>query len=186
HGSGRRHFGRGRVKLALLELLREQPMHGYQMIKSLEEKSGGLYAPSPGVIYPTLQMLEDRGLVLLEQEAGRKAYKITEEGRHYLQRKSECRQEGNFLERWSEEFNKEDYGVRFDMRQKASQLNKLVRLAAKTAVQSPQHAEQISTLFDNIRSDLQQLIESIGVTPAHLEDDQEQGDQPHQKETPYE
>src|SRR6266516_4862688 len=59
-GEGHRFFGRGDVKYALLELLRERPMHGYEMIKALEEKSGGFYTPSAGTIYPTLQMLEDR------------------------------------------------------------------------------------------------------------------------------
>ncbi|HJT59495.1 MAG TPA: PadR family transcriptional regulator, partial [Ktedonobacteraceae bacterium] len=56
---GGRFFGRGDMKFALLQLLQERPMHGYEMMKALEEKSGGFYTPSPGSIYPTLQMLED-------------------------------------------------------------------------------------------------------------------------------
>jgi DNA-binding PadR family transcriptional regulator len=82
---GGRFFGRGDVKYALLELLQERPMHGYEMMKALEEKSGGFYVPSAGSIYPTLQMLEDRGLVTVaEGDAGKKVYSITDTGRAFL------------------------------------------------------------------------------------------------------
>src|SRR6266852_3133281 len=76
-GEGGRFFGRGDVKFALLELLRERPMHGYEMMKALEEKSGGFYRPSPGSVYPTLQMLEDGGLVTSNEVEGKKVYSIT-------------------------------------------------------------------------------------------------------------
>src|SRR5215510_10851922 len=55
-GRGRRFFGRGDLKFALLELLQERPMHGYEMMKALQERSGGMYSASPGSVYPTLQM----------------------------------------------------------------------------------------------------------------------------------
>jgi DNA-binding PadR family transcriptional regulator len=84
HGGGQRFFGRGDVKYALLELLVERPMHGYEMMKALEEKSGGFYVPSAGTIYPTLQMLEDRGLVTSSQDSGKRIYQITEAGRAQL------------------------------------------------------------------------------------------------------
>ena len=78
---GGRFFGRGDVKYALLELLQERPMHGYEMMKALEERSGGFYAPSAGTIYPTLQLLEDRELVTVQEVEGKKIYKITDAGR---------------------------------------------------------------------------------------------------------
>ncbi|WP_201264841.1 PadR family transcriptional regulator [Brevibacillus reuszeri] len=84
-GRGKRFFGRGDVKYALLELLATEPMHGYQMMKGLEEKTGGLYSPSPGSIYPTLQMLEDRELVSSEVVSGKKTYTITRAGLVFLQ-----------------------------------------------------------------------------------------------------
>src|SRR6266699_6503692 len=83
-GEAHRFFGRGDLKFALLELLQERPMHGYEMMKALEEKSGGFYAPSPGSIYPTLQMLEDRGLVSVREAEGKKVYSITDTGRAFL------------------------------------------------------------------------------------------------------
>src|SRR5581483_7882086 len=63
-------FGRGDMKFLLLELLLEHPKHGYEMIKELEARFAGFYAPSPGSVYPTLQMLEDRGYVRSTTEDG--------------------------------------------------------------------------------------------------------------------
>ncbi|GKU75938.1 PadR family transcriptional regulator [Paenibacillus sp. L3-i20] len=83
--SGRRYFTRGGVKFALLELLQGEPMHGYQMMKHLEEQSGGTYKPSAGSIYPTLQMLRDQGYVSSSKQDGKKIFEITEEGCSYLQ-----------------------------------------------------------------------------------------------------
>ncbi|MFX3636440.1 MAG: PadR family transcriptional regulator [Candidatus Pristimantibacillus sp.] len=85
-GRGKRYFGRGGVKRAVLELLAKESMHGYQMMKALEEQSGGLYVPSAGSIYPTLQALEDQGLITsLEQDGGKKVYNMTDDGRIVLQ-----------------------------------------------------------------------------------------------------
>lgn len=79
-GPGPRMFERGDLKYALLDLLKERPKHGYEMMKELEERMGGFYAPSAGAIYPTLQLLEDRGWVTSEPVEGKKVYKITPEG----------------------------------------------------------------------------------------------------------
>src|SRR3989442_9053022 len=92
-GEGRRFFGRGDVKFALLELLQERPMHGYEMMKALEEKSGGFYSPSAGSIYPTLQMLEDRAFVTAKEVEGMKVYTITDEGRAILTERQKINEE---------------------------------------------------------------------------------------------
>ena len=82
---GGRMFEQGDLKYVILRLLEEKPRHGYEIIKELEERSGGTYAPSPGTVYPTLQMLEDLGYArVTPQEAGKKIYEITDEGRAYL------------------------------------------------------------------------------------------------------
>lgn len=73
--------GRGDVRTALLLLLAERPMHGYEMISELESRSGGLWRPSPGSVYPTLQLLEDEGLVVASQEDSRRRYALTDAGR---------------------------------------------------------------------------------------------------------
>ncbi len=72
---------RGDVRTALLALLAEQPMHGYQMIRELAERSGGVWRPSPGSVYPVLQMLEDEGLVRGEETEGKRVYRLTDAGR---------------------------------------------------------------------------------------------------------
>lgn len=73
--------GRGDVRSALLALLAEQPMHGYQMIQEIGNRSGGSWKPSPGSVYPTLQQLEDEGLVSAQEQDGRRVYGLTDEGR---------------------------------------------------------------------------------------------------------
>ncbi len=96
-GSGRgrggpQMFGRGDLKFVLLELVQDQPKHGYEMIKALEERAGGFYTPSAGAIYPTLQLLEDRGWMSSTQVDGKKVYSITDAGREALKtRESEPR-----------------------------------------------------------------------------------------------
>ncbi|CAH0146455.1 MULTISPECIES: PadR family transcriptional regulator [unclassified Microbacterium] len=74
-------MNKGDVRSAVLSLLLEQPMHGYQIIREIEERSGGSWKPSPGSVYPTLQLLTDEGLVRAEESGGRKTYSLTEEGR---------------------------------------------------------------------------------------------------------
>ncbi|MEO7016151.1 MAG: PadR family transcriptional regulator [Leifsonia sp.] len=74
-------MGRGDVRAAVLALLAEKPMHGYQIIREIEERSGGSWKPSAGSVYPTLQLLADEGLVSAEESNGRKTYSLTEEGR---------------------------------------------------------------------------------------------------------
>lgn len=88
--SGRRYFSRGGVKFALLELLSQEPMHGYQMMKALEEQSGGLYKPSAGTIYPTLQMLRDQGFISSAKQSGKQVFSITEDGAAFLQQEREA------------------------------------------------------------------------------------------------
>lgn len=72
---------RGDVRAAILSLLVEQPMHGYQLIQQIDERSGGAWKPSPGSVYPTLQMLTDEGLIEVEESGGRKTYSLTDAGR---------------------------------------------------------------------------------------------------------
>ncbi|MED3743194.1 PadR family transcriptional regulator [Peribacillus psychrosaccharolyticus] len=83
--NGKRFFRRGDIKIVLLKLLQEQPRHGYELIKVLEERFKGLYSPSPGSVYPTLQMLEDQELVNIIKEGRKKVYHLTDDGQTYLE-----------------------------------------------------------------------------------------------------
>lgn len=79
-------FEQGDLKYVILKLLEEKPRHGYDVIKELEEKSGGAYAPSAGTVYPTLQLLEDLGYAsVAPEEGGKRIYSITDAGKQYLE-----------------------------------------------------------------------------------------------------
>ena len=80
HGRGGK-ARRGDVRAAILALLAEEPMHGYQIITELTERSGGVWRPSPGSVYPTLSALEDQGLVTADTSEGRRVFQLTPEGR---------------------------------------------------------------------------------------------------------
>ena len=86
HGGGRlgRFFAHGDLRLVVLNLIGEKPRHGYEIIKAIEDSVGGAYSPSPGVIYPTLAMLEDQGYVTVAAEGGKKLYAITDDGKAFL------------------------------------------------------------------------------------------------------
>lgn len=82
---GGRFFDQGGLRLVILSLLAEAPSHGYQLIKTLEERTGGAYAPSPGVVYPTLTLLEEQGFIAQSGNDGaKKLYAATDEGRAEL------------------------------------------------------------------------------------------------------
>ena len=86
----RRMFESGELRLVLLKLIADEPRHGYDLIRAIEDLTGGEYAPSPGVVYPTLTLLQDMGLI--EEAAGegpRKPFQVTDEGRGHLEEKAE-------------------------------------------------------------------------------------------------
>ena len=92
HGRGRHRFGRrpgrmfdhGELRLVVLALISERPRHGYEIIKEIEDRVAGTYTPSPGVIYPTLTMLEELGHATVSENAGKRLYAITADGTAYL------------------------------------------------------------------------------------------------------
>ena len=86
-GRGRR--GRGDVRAAILALLAERPMHGYEMIQELEARTGGVWRPSPGSVYPTLQLLEDEDLITGEEGEGRRRFTLTDAGRAEAERQGQ-------------------------------------------------------------------------------------------------
>src|SRR5215211_5184118 len=86
----RRMFESGELRLVLLKLIADEPRHGYDLIRAIEELTGGEYAPSPGVIYPTLTLLQDMGLI--EESPGegpRKNFQVTDEGRAHLEERAD-------------------------------------------------------------------------------------------------
>lgn len=89
-GGRRRMFGSGELRLVLLKLIADEQRHGYDLIRAIEELTHGEYAPSPGVVYPTLTLLEDMGQIApQESEGARKKFAVTHEGRRELQANAE-------------------------------------------------------------------------------------------------
>ena len=86
---GRGRAPRGDVRAAVLQLLAEEPMHGYQLMQAIAERSGGRWTPSPGAIYPTINQLEDEGLVTVTADSGRKLVTLTDAGREHIATRGE-------------------------------------------------------------------------------------------------
>ncbi len=167
-GEGHRFFGRGDLKFALLGLLQEQPMHGYEMMKALEEKSGGFYVPSPGSIYPTLQMLEDRGLVTVEEVEGKKVYSITDAGRAFLagQQKEEGEFAGPPWMRWRERGGRRPFPEMQALRSEAAEVMRLFTIAGRMSLQDPQQLARLRSVIEHTRKELTDMIYGAGAQPG--------------------
>ncbi|MFF7632776.1 helix-turn-helix transcriptional regulator [Kitasatospora sp. NPDC008050] len=127
-------FGHGRLRLYLLKLLEESPRHGYEVIRLLEERFHGLYAPSAGTVYPRLAKLEQEGLVEHSTEGGRKVYRITDLGRAELTERQEDLAE---LEvEISDSVSQLAGAIREDVRDSAKDLREELRNAARSARQT--------------------------------------------------
>ena len=89
-GRSRRMFDGGELRLVLLKLIADEPRHGYDAIRAIEEMTGGAYAPSPGVVYPTLTLLDEMGLIEEQRSEGsKKRFAATDEGRRHLEENAE-------------------------------------------------------------------------------------------------
>ena len=160
-GEGGRFFGRGDMKFALLELLQERPMHGYEMMKALTEKSGGFYTPSPGSIYPTLQMLEEGGYVTSTEVEGKRVYSITDTGRALLaerQRNEEAFAGPPWMRRHG---HGGGHGQRLEMqalRSETIEVARLFTIAGRSAIQNPEQLARLRTIIERTRSDLTTMI----------------------------
>jgi DNA-binding PadR family transcriptional regulator len=163
-GERGRFFGRGDMKYVLLELLQERPMHGYEMIKALEEKSGGFYSPSPGSIYPTLQMLEDGGLVTANEVEGKKVYSITDAGRALLDERQR-NQEGIGGPPWKGWHAHGRPGPRPEMlalRSEVAETARLFAIAGRMSLQDPEKVARLRSIIERTRNELNTLIYGEG------------------------
>jgi DNA-binding PadR family transcriptional regulator len=161
-GGSQRFFGRGDVKFALLELLVERPMHGYEMMKALEEKSGGFYVPSAGTIYPTLQMLEDRGFVTSSHDSGKRIYQITEAGRAQLAERQTEEVDLEMISRLrgfvSGENNRWNTPEMHEIRTASAHLWHRLMHATRKAVDEPEQLARLQSLIEQWSQDLTEVI----------------------------
>ncbi len=158
-GAARRFFGRGDVKYAVLELLQERPMHGYEVMRALEERSGGFYAPSAGTIYPTLQMLEDRGWISSSEVDGKKVYSITEDGKAALADRQKA--ESEFAppwERFREQARRWNAPELQALRSEAMEVARLFTIAGRMSFDNPERTAHLRSIIERTRKDLSEMI----------------------------
>lgn len=185
YGAGKRFFERGEFKFALLELLASEPMHGYQMIKAMEEKTGGLYTPSAGSIYPNLQLLEDMNLLASSEADGKKLYRITEEGAATLRERAGAQdgaeRSGDVWERYGGRHHRHyggkhgkhghGRGGKHELRSLMKDWPDVIWMMAQvsgTAKATPdsKQAEQFRSLMEMLAAGLQDILDSIPAANA--------------------
>jgi DNA-binding PadR family transcriptional regulator len=141
-------------------------MYGYEMIKALEEKSGGFYSPSPGSIYPTLQLLEERGLVVAQEVEGKKVYSITDAGNALL---DEHQQQSPWehMHKAREERNRGPRPELQALRHEAMEVARLFAIAGRSAISDPAKVARLRVVIESTRKELTDLIYGQpGETPA--------------------
>jgi len=152
-----RFFGSGEMRLALLDLLKSEPKHGYQLMKDLEERSGGLYQASAGSIYPTLQQLEDEGLVISEQVDGKRNYRATEAGLAELgAQKDSVRRIWHRAEGW-ENWSRWMGPEAMNMAGPVARLMKAALAASTRAAGEPARLAKVQEIIDRTRQELESL-----------------------------
>jgi len=117
-GSRQRVFERGDLKYVILDLLKERPSHGYEIMRALEERCGGFYSPSPGAVYPTLDLLADLEYVTVTEQDGKKIYAITDTGRQFLAERQTVIDDihARLREWWSPAFREELREIKREMK----------------------------------------------------------------------
>ena len=131
-GPGPRFFERGGIKFAILALLKDKPRYGYDIIRAMEEQSGGMYSPSPGAVYPTLQALEEQDLVTSTIEEGKKVYSVTEAGTAYLEEhKEEVKSHGeHWAAHWGPGGHGEGWSAMSDLKESFGEVMHAIRSTA--------------------------------------------------------
>ena len=167
---------RGKVRPLILAVLHDQPMHGYQVMQKLEARTGGRWRPSAGTIYPTLQQLEDEGLVRAAEEDGRKVYNLTDAGREAAEASPLTRHP------W---FDRDAGGDAIDLRKLAIQL---VGAAVQVKrVGSPEAQQEAQRILSDSRRRLYRLLADDEPADADLSDaDLSDAEIPERQRTPGE
>jgi len=154
HGS-RRLFNKGDFKYLILDLLKEKPHYGYEMIRALEERFHGFYAPSPGVVYPTLQMLEEMGHVTAVERDGKRVYSITESGLKFLSEREKTGEElrSKMEKWWSSDVHAKFHEVKHELRD----MGQLIWSGARGL--NREKLEEIRQVIVRARKDIQVILE---------------------------
>jgi DNA-binding PadR family transcriptional regulator len=153
--------GRGDVRAAILALLREGPRNGYQIMSEIEERSGGAWRPSPGAVYPALQLLADEGLIAGEESGGRRTFSLTEAGRRHVEDDPEAARPA-----W-EAMTQDEPGEMPGLFAQAARLGgSIVQLAHAG---TPEQIRAAERLLEQTRRQMYQIL--AGDEPADADDD---------------
>ncbi len=156
-GRRRQWFGAGDMKYVILKLLRDKPRHGYEVMKELEERMHGCYSPSPGTVYPTLQWLEDEGLVVAREVDGKKVYEITETGRKFLDEHKDVVED--IFDRVSETVERTVGGSMVEVNRALGQLVKAVYRTGWKA-ESDAARKRVSEILAKAAADIEELAKT--------------------------
>jgi DNA-binding PadR family transcriptional regulator len=152
-----RMFGQGELRLALLKLIADQPRHGYELIKAIEELTGGEYAPSPGAVYPTLQLLADEGMIgeRADDASPRKPFEATQDGRdELLDKKSEVEA---IFERLSEHGERQQRGRSPHLFRAMGNLANVLKIKARSGQLDESAMNEIVDMIDEMAKRIERL-----------------------------
>jgi DNA-binding PadR family transcriptional regulator len=156
-GGRSRFFESGEVRLAILSLLSEGPKHGYQLMKELAERSGGIYRASAGSVYPTLQLLEDEELIAADLAGGKRVYHLTEAGLRELEKDPDgVRRIWERAEKW-EEFGQYMKPEVIPMMRPMVDLGRVAWKAAARVRGNREKEDRMRDIFDHARHELEEL-----------------------------
>ena len=148
-------FQKGELKYIILDLIKDKPSHGYEIIRRLEERSHGFYAPSPGAVYPTLQLLEEMGYIEAKQQDGKRIYTITDEGRKFLSGQEQFAEgiKQQMKERWSKKNTA-------DMRETMVEIGRMGRLIGRHFSNiDAKKMRLIQEVVSRARNDIETILE---------------------------
>lgn len=148
-GRGRR-AGRGEIRAAILVLLDEQPMHGYQMITELADRTDGRWRPSPGAVYPAISQLQDEGLVAVSDDGGRRLASLTDAGREHVEAHRD--ELGSPWETAAADPHRQGHELRHALRGLAGAVEQVARTG------TPEQAESAAALLESARRDIYLLL----------------------------
>jgi len=148
-------FQKGDLKYVILDLLKDKPRYGYEIIRALEEQSHGFYKPSAGVVYPTLQMLEEMGYARSTERDGKKVYNITAEGNQFLVERRDSADEvkNHMRHHW----NPKNIGPVGEIMGEVAKLGKSVGPRIREA--DPEKLKRIGEVVSRVRREIEAILE---------------------------
>jgi DNA-binding PadR family transcriptional regulator len=157
----RRFFRKGDLRLLILDLLSEQPRHGYDVIRAIEGRFGGVRAPSPGTVYPTLELLADQGLIVGHDQEGKRVFGLTDAGRAHLAEQQQAMHEvqTRMREWWAP-------ATREELRRVHAELQSIHRTLARGGGDvAPEALTAVRDIVSEARRRIDEVLEGQGISP---------------------